>query len=216
MAISYTYEVKSVNEESNYMEVEYTADGFDPITVGTQIPTDQDDINYFIDAFAPYGVWMAATVVKTPPPIGTKGSLSQAELYGEEETSNLISEPSNVAEAKVLKIKEIYEWKNNKRESFVVIDSFVVKPNQRYLSNLKCALDVINIDERSTVNYKFADDVYKEVDAETLSLLINKLTVVVQDMFDDEKAKIDEVNSLTTIEEVMAYSPSLGMAIPNG
>jgi hypothetical protein len=214
MAISYTYEVKSVNEESNYMEVEYTADGFDPITVGTQIPTDQDDVNYFIDAFAPYGVWLASTVVKKPLPVGTKGSISQSDLNGDAVDSPEVINMTSISEVKAGKISEIDQWKRNKRESFVVIDGFVLKPNQRYLSNLRAAKLAIDLQDSPTVGYKFANDVYQDVDSATLDSLIEKLTLLIQSIFDDERAKIDEVMAMTDIDSVIAYSPSFGSEIP--
>jgi hypothetical protein len=74
--INYTYEVVNVSQEARVMEVVYTAENHDPILVGVQLPTVDQDLEQMIRAYAPWGIWEEKTKVYQVVAVGLTGSFS--------------------------------------------------------------------------------------------------------------------------------------------
>ena len=72
--INYTYTVKLVNNDIKMMDVEYTAEGHDPITVGMSLPIVGTDLNTYIRSMAPIGQWTITTKEYEDVSVGTTGT----------------------------------------------------------------------------------------------------------------------------------------------
>jgi hypothetical protein len=76
MITKFSYEVKVRNEELGTMEVEFYAEGFEPVLVGTLIPLEGEDEATFLATYAPHSVWdsvVRKTETKSLLPVGTRG-----------------------------------------------------------------------------------------------------------------------------------------------
>ena len=79
--VTYMYKVLSVNKETGMMEVEYTADGYTPIIVGTPLPTTDTPLTSVIEAYAPISQWntsLKPSVVDVE--VGASGILTHSDL----------------------------------------------------------------------------------------------------------------------------------------
>lgn len=72
--IEFTYIIKSVNAETNQMEIEYNSPGRDTIIVGTPLPLSNLTIDEFVYRFAPFGYWTEKEHGYQVPEVGTTGS----------------------------------------------------------------------------------------------------------------------------------------------
>lgn len=208
MNIAYSYEVKTVDSDAGFMEIEYTADGKEPILVGAHIPYEDDDFDAVVASYAPYSIWIEQSSVKATVDVGKTGRIEPDNIDIESE------EPTTLLSAKSTKRNEIKEWRKNKQESFIQIDGFTLKPNQKTIGALRAIKSNILDGVYSSVNYRFSDGSFGVIDLANIDSLISKVSVAIQNLFDDEKAKTDEVNAMTDIDAVNAYSPSFGTAIP--
>lgn len=52
-----SYKILTVNTEANCMDVEFSAEGHDTVTVGVRIPFAHEDVDQVIQSFAPMSVW---------------------------------------------------------------------------------------------------------------------------------------------------------------
>lgn len=76
MTKKYSYKVISIDENSNTMELLYTAEGFDDITVGTNLPTENMTLEQIAIMYSPVHHWVPPEPVKyTAVPVGTSGEL---------------------------------------------------------------------------------------------------------------------------------------------
>lgn len=74
--LTYTYEVMSSNARLNTMEVKYSADGYDTITIGLPLPlTGEDPVNT-IKMYAPIRQWLDSKKTVTEVAVGTTGVLT--------------------------------------------------------------------------------------------------------------------------------------------
>lgn len=55
--MNYSYTITRVDVDAKCMDVEFKADGFDPITVGVRLPVVGEDIAGVVHAFAPSAFW---------------------------------------------------------------------------------------------------------------------------------------------------------------
>lgn len=56
------------------MEVEFTAEGFDPVVVGVRLPMLGENVDSVIQSFAPYAVWNPPVIEYADVATGTSGS----------------------------------------------------------------------------------------------------------------------------------------------
>jgi hypothetical protein len=56
------------------MDVEFTAEGFDPVVVGVRLPTVGESVDLVIQSFAPHSVWNPQTIEYASVSVGTTGS----------------------------------------------------------------------------------------------------------------------------------------------
>lgn len=78
--MNYTYIVTRVDQDAKCMDVEFTAKGFDPITVGVRLPTVGEDVDSVIQSFAPHSVWEPEVVEYAAVPVGKSGSYTAPSL----------------------------------------------------------------------------------------------------------------------------------------
>lgn len=55
------------------MDVEFAADGFDPIVVGVRLPSVDENIDAVIHSFAPHSIWNVQTVNYAEVEVGRTG-----------------------------------------------------------------------------------------------------------------------------------------------
>ena len=75
MSIEYAYEVTKVDTDAKCMEVVYTAEGYDSITVGTMLPYDDEPLENVIKAYAPIRQWIDSKRSFAQIVIGTSGAI---------------------------------------------------------------------------------------------------------------------------------------------
>lgn len=76
MDIPFSYEVVKVDYENKFMEVVYTAHGFEPVLVGTALPTTEDSLDDVVRAYAPRLIWEKTVATYQDIRVGTVGELS--------------------------------------------------------------------------------------------------------------------------------------------
>ena len=75
MAISYNYEVVSVNTDAGVMEVVYTADGYTTQHIGARLPLESETLESIIEMYSPVGLWEEENAVRISVAVGTAGSI---------------------------------------------------------------------------------------------------------------------------------------------
>ena len=76
---SYTYVVSRVDTAYGVVEVEYTAEGFDPVIVGMPLPLADQQLDDLVKQYAPQTVWENVERSRKPawvPVVGTRGSVN--------------------------------------------------------------------------------------------------------------------------------------------
>lgn len=72
--MNYTYVVTRVDHDAKCMDVEFTAEGFEPVVVGVRLPAVNEDIEAVINSFAPYAIWMPQVTQYAEVRVGRSGS----------------------------------------------------------------------------------------------------------------------------------------------
>jgi hypothetical protein len=80
MNIEYTYKITLVNDTLQYMEVEYSADGYDAITVGMPIPFNDIPLTEFIRTYAPTRIWENSTKTLQQVLVGATGVVKPLQI----------------------------------------------------------------------------------------------------------------------------------------
>lgn len=78
--MDYEYTITRVDQDAKCMDVQFTADGFDPITVGVRLPIVGEDVDSVIHAFAPRSIWESEVVEYVEVPVGKSGSYTAPSL----------------------------------------------------------------------------------------------------------------------------------------
>lgn len=71
--ISYTWKINSVDEQAKCMMVEYSAVGYDTITVGTVLPDTNNPIDSIVSRYAPIHIWEESKKQYVIPKVGERG-----------------------------------------------------------------------------------------------------------------------------------------------
>jgi len=88
--MNYSYEVVRVDEGAKCMDVQYTANGFDPVTVGVRLPLVGENVSAVIESFAPISFWQSQTAEYATVSVGTQGSYTQpTQEQTQQEQNNL-------------------------------------------------------------------------------------------------------------------------------
>lgn len=85
MAITYTYEVVSVDETNHCMEVKYSSEGKPTITVGISIPEQSVSFEAVIDSYVPLMVWLSGAKKYQSVKVGTTATATY--VLPQEETN---------------------------------------------------------------------------------------------------------------------------------
>lgn len=72
--MDYTYVVTRVDYDAKSMDVEFTAEGFDPVVVGVRLPAANENFDAVINSFAPYSVWNPQVIQYAEVSVGKSGS----------------------------------------------------------------------------------------------------------------------------------------------
>lgn len=72
--MNYSYEVVRVDQDAKCMDVEFTAEGFDPIVVGVRLPTVGENVDLVIQSFAPHSMWNPQVIEYASVSVGASGS----------------------------------------------------------------------------------------------------------------------------------------------
>ena len=72
--MNYSYTVTRVDQDAKCMDVEFTAEGFDPVVVGVRLPTLAENVDSVIQSFAPHSTWNPQVVEYASVLVGTSGS----------------------------------------------------------------------------------------------------------------------------------------------
>jgi hypothetical protein len=91
MAITYNYEIVSVDESAGVMEIIYTADGKPTQHIGARLPYENEDLESVVSVFAPIAVWEESSKVYAVPSVGASGSLASevAVITEEDQVRNI-------------------------------------------------------------------------------------------------------------------------------
>lgn len=76
MAITYTYEITTVNEAARCMEVIYTAEGHQTMHIGARLPFVGETLEDVVKAFAPVALWEELQMQVSVPEVGAKGTIT--------------------------------------------------------------------------------------------------------------------------------------------
>lgn len=71
--ITYTYQVLNVGDRS--MEVEYSADGFDPVVIGVPRPRAGESVEAMIQAYSPVAYWLDLIAPRAEVEVGVSGEV---------------------------------------------------------------------------------------------------------------------------------------------
>ena len=72
--MNYSYVVTRVDQGAKCMEVEFTAEGFDPVVVGVRLPMLGENTDSVIQSFAPFAMWSPPKIEYADVATGTSGS----------------------------------------------------------------------------------------------------------------------------------------------
>jgi hypothetical protein len=72
--MNYSYTVTRVDQGAKCMEVEFIAEGFDPVVVGVRLPRLGENTNLVIQSFAPFAIWNPPVIEYADVATGTSGS----------------------------------------------------------------------------------------------------------------------------------------------
>ena len=72
--MNYSYTVTRIDQDAKCMDVEFTAEGFEPIVVGVRLPTLGENVDAVIKSFVPYSTWNPLVIEYTHVAVGTSGS----------------------------------------------------------------------------------------------------------------------------------------------
>ena len=71
-----SYRVVNINQEANCMDVEYSAEGYEPVLVGVRIPLADENVDEIIKSFVPIGTWFPRTTELATVEAGHVGVMS--------------------------------------------------------------------------------------------------------------------------------------------
>lgn len=202
--MNFTYEVTRVDEDNKVMDLVFKTEGLSDVLVSARLPFNGESVDDLALSVAPFYAWDMEQAEFTTPSVGVRGSLVIAEGI-EEELVNI----TDIAEAKELKIKEVNEWRKSTLKTPFAVNGNLVAPDQRTMNTLRSIKDNIDNGIYTEVNFLLEDNQYTTITAENVDSYISQVAIKMQSIFDDESTKIKYVNSLTSIDEVIAYNPSL-------
>lgn len=100
--ITYLYNVTKTDPDLKMMEVEYSADGFQTITVGVPFPTEGADLEAFFAAYSPVHIWHSQTLPVMSIPPGMSGVLTYDPTPPPAFTApNVTPDPTQIANAQM-------------------------------------------------------------------------------------------------------------------
>jgi hypothetical protein len=78
--MQYTYKIISTNPEARHMEVEFSAEGYPTVLVGTRLPLKGESLDDILRLYAPIQYWNEQISEVTVPEVGSSGSIKEAEI----------------------------------------------------------------------------------------------------------------------------------------
>lgn len=86
MSITYNYEIISVNESANSMEIIYTADGYPTQHIGARLPYEGETVEGIVEMFSPVAMWLEQNITKVVPEVNTSGVITPKEVVEDKAT----------------------------------------------------------------------------------------------------------------------------------
>lgn len=93
MAETFTYQVVRVDNEAGVMDVIYSAEGKESLTVGVPIPRVGEDMALHMASYAPVGQWRPADTTLADIQVGMAGEIAKAAVPEAPASTVPVTEP---------------------------------------------------------------------------------------------------------------------------
>lgn len=195
--LSYTYEIKNVNLEGRYMEVEYTVEGKSPMIVGVRLPFEGESLESIINSHSPVRYFIEQSLPLANVEIGTTGSYVVPEETFES--------------AKADKKQEIAAWRYNEETKGVNVNGNIISTSRESQTSLSAAYTSMKDGLISTVNWKMSDGTFVTLDLSTITVIAQAVVNHIQSCFDREMYYLNLLEQTTTIEQVKDIIPGVSV-----
>lgn len=198
MDIDYNFAINEVDTETNTMMVTYTSEGLDDVTVGTRLPFEGEGLELCIKRHAPFTIWEMNSSNFESVSVGASGSINRdASDESGEETLETV---------KQAKLEEIKDERLDRMDGEVLSGGVSFRAGHATLGTLRAIKESMIAGLYSTVNFKATNGQFYVLDQDAVESAIGAVSLDIQDAFNQERTKVGEVNALTTIEQVKAYT----------
>lgn len=207
---NYTYEIINVDESAKCMDVVYSCDGFNEVTVGVRLPFDGENIEDVIESASPVPMWEESTVSRVVPTVGQKGTKSvEVVPFGISVTDGMTDAEIVEFTAKQKLDEASYARATKTENGSVVINGITFGTSKADLLDLKLAIDELKLGSVASKNWKSKGGLFIELELADAESALSACMKFVQDAFDAEKAIVDAVNIAETVDQIKAITVEL-------
>jgi len=196
--IDYSYEIVLVDTASKYMVVQYTAEGFAPMQIGTRLPYEGEGIEAVIRKYAPVNLWVLNNTPVVTPAAGTKGEFKAPE-----------PPPVTLESVKADKKAQIADWRWNREVGGVNFGDAKIRTDRESQAQITSTLTSLEQSLLTSVDFKAQDGTWITLTLDEVQAVARVVAQHVQQLFTVERQLVEMVDAAETIEEVRAINPDV-------
>lgn len=207
---TYTYEIINVDAQANCMDVTYSCDGFDAVTVGVRLPFSGESIDDVVDSASPVFMWEESTAGRVIPEVGHKGTKSVEVVPLGASVTDGMTDAEIVEFTAEQKLDEVAYARVTKIENgSVTVDGIKFGTSKADLLDLKLAVDQLKIGAITSKNWKCKNGLFIDLELADAEAGLSACLQFIQNVFDAEKAIVDAVMVAETVDQIEAITVDL-------
>ena len=191
--IPFSYEV--IESTDRGMVLRYTSPGRDPVDIGTHAPTPEESLDAIAMQYSPVPMWLAQDAERVVVPVGTAGSYEPP-----------VPPPLTLESAKAAKLAELADWRYQKEVAGIFVGGAKIKTDRESQATINSAFTSLSQGFITSVDWKAAGGVWIQLTLTQLAPIAQAVAAHVQTCFTAEKNIAAEIEALTTIEAVQAFT----------
>lgn len=198
MNMEYSYEIAKVDKAARCMEVVYTSQTGEVMTVGVRLPYEGERLETVIAAYSPVAYWNEKSLPVDVPEVGTRGSSS-----GSVPAPRTPQNPTTtLQEYKAAKLRELAAWRYDRETSGIVFDGTTISTDLMSQARLTAAFTSMNTGFSTEIVWKGTDGQWITLTAEKITELSKAVFAYVQECFALEKQYAKLIMDSDSIEQV--------------
>ena len=196
--IQYTYKITHSDANTNTMIIEYSANGYPTVSVGSKVPYVGESLDDVVLNNAPFNIWQTANANVAIPDIGATGSYIPPSVAP-------VAAPT-LATLKLQKESEISYWRYSRENLGITYNGKKIASDRASRAELSNKILAIQNNTITTTLWKTMDGSFVEYTLTDLQNILSLMTQYVEECFIMEKNFTANVELCNTANSVLSFA----------